>query len=129
MKKLKVEMTVVLNEDADVDEIKKWEHHIDYAIDMGEYPEIHHIEDVKVGNSESIDNVERYVKNINGMPIWEVNGIDDLEGTCFAQCSTKEKAEKAMRILEENGFEDMLVVKQSSLRLDQLLIEDKLIQL
>lgn len=73
--------------------------------------------------------MERYVKNINGMQIWEVNGIDDLEGTCFAQCSTKEKAEKAMRILEENGFEDILVVKQSSLRLDQLLIENKLIQL
>lgn len=63
------------------------------------------------------------------MKIWEINGIDDLEGICFAQCSTKEKAEKAMRILEENGFEDMLVVKQSNLRLDQLLIENKLIQL
>ena len=63
------------------------------------------------------------------MLIWEVNGIDDLEGTCFAQCSTKAKAEKAMQILEENGFEDILVVEQSSLRLDQLLIEDKLIQL
>lgn len=63
------------------------------------------------------------------MQIWEVNGIDDLEGICFGQCSTKEKAEKAMRILEENGFEDMLVIKQSNLRLDQLLIENKLIQL
>ena len=48
---------------------------------------------------------------MNGMQIWEVNGIDDLEGTCFAQCSTKEKAEKAMQILEENGFEDMLEVE------------------
>lgn len=66
---------------------------------------------------------------MNEIQIWEVNGIDDLEGICFAQCSTKEKAEKAMRILEENGFEDMLVVKQSNLRLDQLLVEDKLIQL
>lgn len=63
------------------------------------------------------------------MKIWEINGTEDLEGICFAQCSTKEKAEKAMRILEENGFEDMLVVKQSDLRLDQLLIENKLIQL
>lgn len=63
------------------------------------------------------------------MKIWEINGTEDLEGICFAQCSTKEKAEKAMRILEENGFEDMLVVKQSNLRLDQLLIENKLIQL
>lgn len=66
---------------------------------------------------------------MNGMQIWEVNGIDDLEGICFAQCSTKEKAEKAMRILEENGFEDMLVIKQSNLQLDQLLVEDELIQL
>lgn len=66
---------------------------------------------------------------MNRMQIWEVNGIDDLEGTCFAQCSTKEKAEKAMRILKENGFGDILVVKQNSLRLDQLLIEDRLIQL
>lgn len=66
---------------------------------------------------------------MNEMQIWEVNGIDDLEGICFAQCSTKEKAEKAMRILEENGFEDMLVIKQSNLQLDQLLVEDELIQL
>ena len=36
---------------------------------------------------------------MNGMQIWEVNGIDDLEGTVFAQCSTKEKAEKAMELL------------------------------
>lgn len=66
---------------------------------------------------------------MNEMQIWEVNGIDDLEGICFAQCSTKEKAEKAMRILEENGFGDILVVEQRNLRLDQLLVEDKLIQL
>ena len=48
MKKVKVIMTVVLNYDADVKEIKKWEHHIDYAIDMNSYPEIDHIENVKV---------------------------------------------------------------------------------
>lgn len=66
---------------------------------------------------------------MNRMQIWNVNGVDDLEGICFAQCSTKEKEEKAMRILEENGFEDMLVIKQSNLQLDQLLVEDELIQL
>lgn len=66
---------------------------------------------------------------MNEIQIWEVNGIDDFEDLCFAQCSTKEKAEKAMRILEENGFEDMLVIKQSNLQLDQLLVEDELIQL
>ena len=53
---------------------------------------------------------------MNGMQIWEVNGIDDLEGTVFAQCSTKEKAEKAMKLLEKEGFEGMLVVEQSGLR-------------
>ena len=66
---------------------------------------------------------------MNGMQIWEVNGVDDLEGTCFAQCSSKKKAEKAMRILEENGFEDMLVIEQNNLRFDQLVIDDKIIQL
>lgn len=35
------------------------------------------------------------------MQIWEVNGIDDLEGTCFAQCSTKEKAEKQCKFLKK----------------------------
>jgi hypothetical protein len=63
------------------------------------------------------------------MLIWEVNGIDDLEGTCFAQCSTKEKAEKAMQILEENGFENMLEVRQSCLKLDQISIGGKPIKL
>lgn len=48
MKEVKVAMTVVLNDDADVNEIKKWERHIDYAIDMDSYPEIDHIENVKV---------------------------------------------------------------------------------
>lgn len=48
MKKVKVTMTVVLNDNADVEEIKRWEHHIDYAIDMDSYPEIDHIENVKV---------------------------------------------------------------------------------
>ena len=66
---------------------------------------------------------------MEGMLIWEVNGIDDLVGTCFAKCSTKAKAEKAMQILEENGFENILEVRQSNLRLDQLSIKGKLIKL
>lgn len=51
MKTVKVSMTVVLHDDADITEIKKWEHHIDWAIDMDEYPEIHHIEGVQVEES------------------------------------------------------------------------------
>lgn len=47
-KEIRVTMTVVLKDDADISEIKKWEHHVDYAIDMDSYPEIDHIENVKV---------------------------------------------------------------------------------
>ena len=54
MKKLKVTMAVVLNNEADVKEIKKWEHHIEYAIDMDSYPEINHIEDVRVNESSEV---------------------------------------------------------------------------
>lgn len=47
MKYLKVEMTVAVD-DNKTDEIRKWEHHIDYAVDLDNYPEIHSISDVKV---------------------------------------------------------------------------------
>lgn len=66
---------------------------------------------------------------MNGIQIWEVVGVDDLEGSVFAQCSTEERANKAMQLLENEGFEDMLRVEQSSLRIDQIIIGDKLIQL
>lgn len=48
MKEVKVEMTVVLKNDEDIEAIKKWEHHIDYAIDLNSYPEIDNIHSVKV---------------------------------------------------------------------------------
>ena len=54
MKKLKVTMAVVLNNEADVKEIKKWEHHIEYAIDMDSYPEINRIEDVRVNEASEV---------------------------------------------------------------------------
>lgn len=47
MKYLKVEMTVAVD-DNKTDEIRKWEHHIDHAVDLDNYPEIHSISDVKV---------------------------------------------------------------------------------
>ena len=48
MKYVKVEMVVALKNEENVEEIKKWEHHIDYAINMDDYPEIDHIEGVTV---------------------------------------------------------------------------------
>ena len=52
--------------------------------------------------------------------ITETGSYNPLEG---------KKAEKAMKLLEKEGFEGMLVVEQSGLRFDQLLIGEKLIQL
>ncbi len=51
MKYLKVEMIVAVDEDY-VDEIRKWEHHIEYAVDMDSYPEIKAISGVSVTEIE-----------------------------------------------------------------------------
>ena len=66
---------------------------------------------------------------MDGMQIWEVVGIDDLEGSVFAQCSTEEKANKAIKLLENECLENMLVGKQRILIFDQIMIVDKFIQL
>lgn len=43
-------------------------------------------------------------KNTQGkQEIWMVIGIDDLEGSIFAQCSTEEAAKRAKVLLETNG--------------------------
>jgi hypothetical protein len=47
MKTIKVEMTLQIEDNA-IKDIKKWEHHIEYAIDLNEYPEIKNISNVKV---------------------------------------------------------------------------------
>ena len=54
MKYLNVSMVVAVKEEA-VEEIKKWEHHIDWAINMNEYPEIDHISNVIVTEIEAPD--------------------------------------------------------------------------
>lgn len=54
MKYLKVEMIVAVDEDY-VDEIRKWEHHIDYAIDLDFYPEIKSISGVSVTEIEEVE--------------------------------------------------------------------------
>lgn len=61
--------------------------------------------------------------------IWEVAGIDDLEGTVFAQCTTEENAKKALGLLEQNGFENMLVVRESNLEIDRIEFGGKMVDL
>ena len=61
--------------------------------------------------------------------LFNVIGIDDLEGTTFARCTTYEKAQKVKELLEEEGFEDILDIVQDELPIDVIEIGGKLIKL
>lgn len=61
--------------------------------------------------------------------LWFVEGIDDLEGTTFAMCTTEEKAKIAKKILEDDGFEDMLEINRSNLAVDTIVLNDNVIEL
>lgn len=60
---------------------------------------------------------------------YSVVGVNDLEGTTFARCTTPEKAEKAKKLLEEQGFEDMLTIIQDNIGIDELCINGSIIKL
>lgn len=64
-----------------------------------------------------------------GIRLFNVVGIDDLEGTVFARCTTYEKAQKAKELLEAEGFEDMLDIVQDEMPADIIEIGGKLIEL
>lgn len=61
--------------------------------------------------------------------LYLVVGIDDLEGETFAECTTLNKAKKAMKLLEKEGLEDMLEIVQSEIPIDYVEIDGKLIEL
>lgn len=58
--------------------------------------------------------------NETNKKLWEVVGIDDLEGSVFAQCTSKDNAEKAMELLEASGLKDCLKIQQSNLFVDRV---------
>ena len=67
---------------------------------------------------------------MNEMRLFNVVGMDDLEGTVFARCTTYDKAQKAKELLEAEGFEDMLDIEQDEmLPIDVIGIGGKLIEL
>ena len=66
---------------------------------------------------------------MNEMRLFNVVGIDDLEGMTFAHCTTYEKAQKAMELLEAEGFEDMLDIVQDELPVDMIELDGELIEL
>ena len=64
-----------------------------------------------------------------GISIWEVVGIDDLEGNTFAQCTCKENADKALDLLERQGFEEVLEIRERNLLLDKIELGGSIISL
>lgn len=63
------------------------------------------------------------------MKLFNVIGLDDLEGMTFANCTTKEKAEKAKALLEKEGFEELLDIVEDGIPIDTIQIGDDLIEL
>ena len=63
------------------------------------------------------------------MELYNVIGVDDLEGAMFASCTTLEKAKIAKKKLENEGFEDALDIVQDVLLIDAVEIDGELIEL
>lgn len=61
--------------------------------------------------------------------LYNVVGMDDLEGITFARCTTPKKAEKAKKLLETEGFEDMLNIIQEEILADVIEIDSQLLEL
>ena len=61
--------------------------------------------------------------------LFNVVGMDDLEGTAFARCTTYEKANKVKELLEAEGFEDMIEIVQDEISIDVIEIGGELIKL
>ena len=66
---------------------------------------------------------------MNDMRLFNVVGMDDLEGTVFARCTTYEKAQKTKKLLEAEGFEDILDIVQDEIPVDVIEIGGELIEL
>lgn len=64
------------------------------------------------------------------MKLWNVIGIDDLEGLTFGRFTTQEKAIKAKEILEtKGGLEDAIDIVQDSIPIDFIEYDEKLIEI
>lgn len=61
--------------------------------------------------------------------LFNVVGMDDLEGTVFARCTTLTKAVIARDKLEKEGFEGMLDIVQDEIPIDVIGLGGELIEL
>lgn len=65
--------------------------------------------------------LEEFVEQYVPTEIYEVVGINDLEGMIFAVCTSENKAIEAEKLLKTQGFED-IKIKKSNLNLDEIKI-------
>lgn len=72
--------------------------------------------------------LEEFVQQYTPTELWEVRGVDDLEGMTFAVCTSEDKAIEAEKLLKAQGFED-IVIKRSNLNLDEIKIGEDIILL
>lgn len=66
---------------------------------------------------------EKYTVALQDVRLWFVEGADKFKGLTFALCTTKEKAEAAKKLVDENlGTEgtDSIVIRHSTMALDTL---------
>ena len=63
------------------------------------------------------------------MKLYNVVGIDDLEGLTFAHCTSMIKAERAKAMLEDVGFECMVRIIEGNIEVDVIEMDGKLIEL
>lgn len=80
------------------------------------------------GNKEDIPIIEPIIFDKNKC-LYNVIGIDDLEGTTFARCTTFDKSVAAKEIIENEGFEDMVEIVQDEMAVDVIEINGELINL
>lgn len=66
---------------------------------------------------------------MNKMRLYNVVGIDDLEGDVFASCTTLEKAKIAKKKIENEGLKGCIDIVQDEIPVDTIEIGGKLIEL
>jgi len=61
--------------------------------------------------------------------LFNVIGIDSLDGTVFTRCTTYEKAVKAKELLEQEGFEGMIDIVQDEIPIDAIEVGSQMLEL
>ena len=61
--------------------------------------------------------------------LYIVEGIDEFQGSTFAHCTTLAKAKKAKKILESEGFDNILKICKSNIAVDTIELDNKTIEL